>query len=40
MSEGKDVDEDDGEKYLHIGEKVDMKGVEESLLLGVRIWMR
>jgi hypothetical protein len=39
-SKGKDEDRDFGEKYLHPGEKVDMKGVEESLPLGVRIRMR
>ncbi len=36
---GEDEDEDYGEKYLHLGKQVDMKGVEESLLLGVRIRM-
>jgi hypothetical protein len=40
MSKGKDEDKDDGEEYLHIGKKVDMKGAEDSLLLGVRIQMR
>ena len=40
MSKGKDEDKDDGEQYLHLGKKVDMKGVTESLPLGVRIWMR
>jgi hypothetical protein len=39
-SKGEDEDKDDSEKYLHIGKKVDMKGGEESLPLGVRIWMR
>ncbi len=39
-SEGKDEDKDYGEKYLHLGMQVDMKGVEESLPLGVRIQMR
>jgi hypothetical protein len=39
MSKGKDEDKDYGEKYLHLGKKVDMKGVEESLPLGVRIRM-
>jgi hypothetical protein len=38
-SEGKDEDKVYGEKYLYLGKKVDMKGVEESLPLGVRIWM-
>jgi hypothetical protein len=28
-SEGKDEDKYDGEEYLHIGEKVDMKGAEK-----------
>jgi hypothetical protein len=27
--EGKDENKDDGEEYLHIGEKVDMEGVEK-----------
>ena len=40
MSKGKDEDKDYGEKYLHLGKKVDMKGVKDSLPLGVRIWMR
>jgi hypothetical protein len=35
----KDGDEDNGEKYLHLGKKVDMKGAKESLPLGVRIQM-
>ncbi len=39
-SKGKEEDKDYGEKYLHLGKKVDMKRVEESLLLGVRIQMR
>jgi hypothetical protein len=34
-----DEDKNNGEKYLHPGKTVDMKGVEESLLLGVRIQM-
>jgi hypothetical protein len=38
-NKGKDVDEDYGEKYLHLVKKVDMKGMEESLALGVRIQM-
>ncbi len=38
-SQGKDEDEDYGENYLHLGKKVDIKGVEESLTLGVRIWI-
>jgi hypothetical protein len=38
-SKGKDEDKDNGEKYLHLGKKVDMKGVEESLPLGVKIRM-
>jgi hypothetical protein len=36
MSKGKAEDKDNGEKYLHLGKKVDMKGVEESLPLGMR----
>ncbi len=40
MSKGKDEDKDDGEQYLHLGKKVDMKEVKESLPLGVRIRMR
>ncbi len=32
-------DKDNGEKYVHLGKKADMKGVEKSLLLGVRIQM-
>ncbi len=39
-SDGKDEDKDYGEKYLHLGKKVDMKGVEESLPLGVSFRMR
>ncbi len=39
-SKGKDEDKDYSEKYLHFGKKVDMKGVEKSLPLGVRIQMR
>jgi hypothetical protein len=39
MSKSEDEDKDYGKKYLHLGKKVDMKGVEESLPLGVRIWM-
>jgi hypothetical protein len=39
-SESKDEDKDYSDKYLHLGKKVDMKGMEESLLLGVRIRMR
>ena len=39
-SECKDEDKDYSDKYLHIGKKVDMKRVEESLPLGVRIRMR
>ncbi len=38
-SKGKDEEEDNGKEYLHLGKKVDMKGVEKSLPLGVRIWM-
>ncbi len=38
-SKGEDEDEDYGENYLHLGKQVDMKGVEESLLLGMRILM-
>jgi hypothetical protein len=38
-SKGKDEEEDYGKKYLQLGKKVDMKGVEESLPLGVRIRM-
>ncbi len=34
-----DEEKDNGEKNLHPGKKVDMKGVEESLPLGVRIQM-
>jgi hypothetical protein len=40
MSKGKDEDKDYSERYLHLGKKVDMKGVEESLPLNVRIGMR
>jgi hypothetical protein len=39
-SKGKNEDKHHGEKYLHLGKKVDMKGVKESLPLGVRIRMR
>jgi hypothetical protein len=39
-SKDKDEDKDISEKFLHLGKKIDMKGVEESLLLGVRFWMR
>jgi hypothetical protein len=39
-SEGEDEDKNYGEKYLHLGKKVDMKGVEESLPLGVRVRIR
>ncbi len=39
MSKGEDKNKDYGEKYLHLGKKVNMKGVEESLPLGVRIRM-
>jgi hypothetical protein len=39
-SKGKDEDKDYGEKYFYLGKKVDTKGVEESLPLGVRIRMR
>jgi hypothetical protein len=35
-SKGKDEDKDDGEEYLHIGEKVDMKGAEKWYRLGER----
>jgi hypothetical protein len=37
MSEGKDEDKDDGEEYLHIGEKVDMEGAEKWYQLCERI---
>ena len=40
MSKGKDEDNNYGEKYIHLGKKFNMKGVEESLPLDVRIWMR
>ena len=40
MSKGEDDGKDYSEKYLHPGKKVDMKGVEESLPLGVKIRMR
>jgi hypothetical protein len=36
-SNGKDEDKDDGEEYLHIGEKVDMEGAEKWYWLGERI---
>ncbi len=36
-SKGKDEDEDDGEEYLHIGEKVDMEGAEKWYQFGERI---
>ncbi len=36
-SKGEDEDEDDGEEYLHISEKVDMKRVEKWYRLGERI---
>ncbi len=36
-SKGKDEDKDDGEEYLHIGEKVDMEGAEKWYWLGERI---
>ncbi len=36
-SKGKDEDEDDGEEYLHIGDKVDMEGAEKRYWLGERI---
>jgi hypothetical protein len=39
-SKGKDEDKDYGEKYIHLGKKFNMKGVEEFLPLDVRIWMR
>ncbi len=35
--EGEDEDKDDGEEYLHIGEKVDMEGAEKWYRLGERI---
>ncbi len=35
-SKGEDEDEDDGEEYLHIGEKVDMDGAEKWYQLGER----
>ena len=38
-SKGKDEDKNYGGKSLHLGRKFDMKGVEESLPLGVRIQM-
>jgi hypothetical protein len=38
-SKGKDEDRDYGEKYLQLGKKVDMKGVEVSLPLCVKIQM-
>ncbi len=36
-SKGKDEDEDDGEEYLHIGEKVVMQGAEKWYWLGEKI---
>jgi hypothetical protein len=38
-SKGNDEDKNYGGKSLHLGKNVDMKGVEESLPLGVRIRM-
>ncbi len=39
-SKGKDEEKDYRDTHLHIGKKIDVKWVEESLPLGVRIWMR
>jgi hypothetical protein len=40
QAKAKMTTKDYGEKYVHLGKKVDIKGVEESLPLGVRIQMR
>jgi hypothetical protein len=36
-SEGEDEDEDGGEEYSHIGDKVDMEGAEKWYWLGERV---
>ncbi len=37
-SKGEDEDEDDGEEYLHIGKKVDMKAAENGIRLVIESW--